>query len=327
MTSFKSLIAALIIAVATLAPALAAAAEEAVLRTRAVVTGDTVTLGDLFLNAGDTADRPVSRAPAPGERAAIAAGHVVNAARAAGLLWPNHERYTHLIVQRDGVEVSADMQRDAVADAIMRSQATAAPADVRYAVSFEKTPRALHVARGTTPEAVVAGLEYDARTGLFTARVTTPARKARTLTLTGRARQIREVPMPVTAIGRGETITEGMVSMVEMDAARIAPGTALSVDEIIGMSSRTALRAGQPVRVADLRLPVAVSKDSRVSITFEMPGMILTATGRALEDGPMGGLIRVLNTRSRRTIHARIVAPDRVVVESDLPMQLAHTLN
>jgi flagella basal body P-ring formation protein FlgA len=41
----------------------------------------------------------------------------------------------------------------------------------------------------------------------------------------------------------------------------------------------------------------------------------------------MGGLIRVLNTRSRRTIHARIVAPDRVVVESDLPMQLAHTLN
>jgi flagella basal body P-ring formation protein FlgA len=133
--------------------------------------------------------------------------------------------------------------------------------------------------------------------------------------------------MPVTAIGRGETITEGMVSMVEMDAARIAPGTALTVDEIIGMSSRTALRAGQPVRVADLRLPVAVSKDSRVSITFEMPGMILTATGRALEDGPMGGLIRVLNTRSRRTIHARIVAPDRVVVESDLPMQLAHTLN
>lgn len=323
MTFFKTLIVAATAAITLAAATSEVAAGEAILRDRAVVSGDTVTLGDLFLNAGDKAQTPISRAPAPGERAALSVSHVANAARAAGMLWPNNERYTHLIVQRAGTEVPAATQRDAVIDAIAISQATATPSGVRYAVSFDEEPRGLFVARGALPEAIVSDLEFDSRTGLFTARVTTPARGARIQTLTGRARQIRQVPMPVAAISRDDTIRADMISLVDMEVARIAAGTALSAEDIVGMSPRTALRAGQPVRVADLRQPVTVSKDSRVTIVFEMPGMVLTATGRALEDAPTGGLVRVLNTRSRRTIQARVVSPDRVVVDSDVPVQLA----
>ncbi len=299
---------------------LAAAPTEAVLRDKAIVVGDTVTLGDLFMNAGDKASTPVSRAPAPGQRAAINSAHVANAARAAGLLWPNHERYTHLIVNRDGTPVTAAQVHEAIALELSRQHNTA---DTSFLVELDREAEALYVAKGTAPRVIVTDLTFDARTGHFNAHVKADARGAKPRHLTGRATLTRKVPVPAGPVARGEVMRDDMLTMIDMEVARIAPGTALSRSDLVGMAPRTALRRGQSVRVSDLHLPVAVEKDARVTLLFEMPGMVLTATGRALEDAPIGGLVRVINTRSHRTVHARVITPDRVVVESSAPVQVA----
>lgn len=324
MKRIQTFIAAAVLGITSIATiAEAAAPKEAVLRDKAIVTSSTVTLGDLFINAGDNADAPVSRAPAPGERAAINAAHVANAARAAGMLWPNNERYTHLIVNRDGTPVPVENIREALAQAVALKQAASTPADTTFSVILDETPRGLFVAKNAVPMAIVDDLRLDSRTGLFSAHVRAASKGSKVLQITGRAKQVRRIPVPSAPIARGEIMREDMLTMIDMELGRIAPGTALSMDDLVGMTSRTALRAGNAVRSADLRKPVAVTKDSRVTISFELPGMVLTATGRALEDAPMGGLVRVINTRSHRTVHARVVGPDRVVIESSQPIKLA----
>jgi|GEM_PF-832566 len=301
----------------------AAAPIEAILRDKAVVSNETVTLGDLFINAGEQAGALVSRAPAPGERAAIKAAHVANAARAAGMLWPNRERYTHIIVNRDGTRVGAETVRNAIELSIATREAATTPAGVSYTITLDTDPASLFVAKGAAPEAIVKDLSYDVRSGLFTALVATPARGAKVERLTGRATRTRQIPVAAAAIARDEIIREDMLTLVDMDVARIAPGTALDIADLVGMTSRTALRTSQPIRTADMRLPVTVAKDAQVTITYELPGMVLTATGRALENAPMNGLVRVINTRSHRTVHARVVGPDRVVIESGQPLHVA----
>lgn len=303
--------------------AAAAAPTEAILREKAVVISDTVTLGDLFINAGAHADAPVSRAPAPGERAAISSVHVANAARAAGLLWPNPQHYSHLIVNRDGTKVPDAIISDAVSTAIANIQNNPDTAISHYAVSFDRAPAAMFVAKGDTPEILVESLTFDARTGTFNAHLKTTAPGVKPQHLTGRATPTRSIPVPAGPVARDQVLSEDMLTFIDMDMSRIAPGMALEIADLVGMTPRNALRRGQPVRISDLRLPIAVQKDARVTITFQTPGMVLTATGRALENAPLNGLVRVINTRSHRTIQARVIGPDHVIIESGIPLEVA----
>ncbi len=300
--------------------AAAAAPTEALLRERAVVTGDVVTLGDIFVNAGTHAGEPVSRAPAPGTRAAIASAHVAKAARANGLLWPNRERYTHIIVNREGTRVPLTAIEAALAAEI---EARPAGGGETYRVSLDREPDGLFVAKGDVPDVTVAGLDFDPTTGTFRARVAPRGTETEPLRITGRAVAIRRVPVPAEPIARGEVIRPDMLNWIDVEAARMGPGIATTEAELVGMAAKSSLRRGSAVRTANLRAPIALEKDATITIVFEVPGMVLTAQGRALANGALNEVIPVVNTRSHRTVHARVVAPDRVIVEAAMPMLVA----
>src|SRR5690606_41999790 len=78
------------------------AASAAELRPAITVSGATVTLGDLFDNAGSAADVVVGNAPAPGYRSEISVSRISLAARRNGIDWRNDAGITHLLVARAG---------------------------------------------------------------------------------------------------------------------------------------------------------------------------------------------------------------------------------
>ena len=51
-----------------------------------------------------------------------------------------------------------------------------------------------------------------------------------------------------------------------------------------------------------------------VTMIFRTPGMVLTASGRALEAGATDDFITVRNTQTGATVDARILGPNRVEV-------------
>jgi flagella basal body P-ring formation protein FlgA len=60
--------------------------------------------------------------------------------------------------------------------------------------------------------------------------------------------------------------------------------------------------------------PQVVHRDDTVTLVYEVPGILLTTRGKALESGAEGDVINVLNAQSKRTIQGTVTGPNRVSI-------------
>jgi flagella basal body P-ring formation protein FlgA len=72
--------------------------------------------------------------------------------------------------------------------------------------------------------------------------------------------------------------------------------------------------AGQPLRRGDLMKPEMVHRDDNITLVFEVPGILLTTRGKALESGAEGDVINVLNIQSKRTVQGIVSGQNRVTI-------------
>ena len=86
---------------------------------------------------------------------------------------------------------------------------------------------------------------------------------------------------------------------------------------------RRTVRAGQPLRSADLMKPEIVQKNDMVLLHYEVPGIVLTMRGKALDSGTRGDMVSVLNVHSKRTIQGIVTAPGRVTIMTPNSARLA----
>src|SRR5581483_8362742 len=96
-------------------------------------------------------------------------------------------------------------------------------------------------------------------------------------------------------------------------------GAITSITALSGMEARRFLHAGEPVRPDDVRRPILVTKGSTVTMTFEAPGIVLTAVGRAMSEGGMGESVVVLNPASYRQITGVVTGPGQVRAGDPVP--------
>ena len=82
--------------------------------------------------------------------------------------------------------------------------------------------------------------------------------------------------------------------------------------ELDGKEARRFLQTGNAVRTDDVRRPVLVTKGSTVTMTFEEPGITLTAVGRATTEGGMGETVTITNPVSYRQITGVVTGPGTV---------------
>jgi flagella basal body P-ring formation protein FlgA len=120
------------------------------------------------------------------------------------------------------------------------------------------------------------------------------------------------VVIPSHDIARGATIAESDLVYGTIAASNVFSGVVTSMDELTGMETRRMLRAGEIVRVDDVRHPILVTKGSIVTMTFEAPGVILTASGRAMSEGGMGDTVTIQNPASFRQITATVIGAGAV---------------
>ena len=90
-----------------------------------------------------------------------------------------------------------------------------------------------------------------------------------------------------------------------------------------GLRRAASVRVGQPLRNADLMKPEIVQKNDMVMLHYEVPGIVLTMRGKALESGTEGDMVNVLNVNSKRTIQGIVTGPGRVTVLAPKAARLA----
>lgn len=110
------------------------------------------------------------------------------------------------------------------------------------------------------------------------------------------------VAVPAHDIERGDVITQDDLVVQTVAADRIRPGIVTAAANLTGHEARRLLRAGEPIRADDIRMPILVAKGSTVTMTFSAPGIVLTATGRAMTDAGMGETVIVQNPASLRQV-------------------------
>jgi flagella basal body P-ring formation protein FlgA len=79
-----------------------------------------------------------------------------------------------------------------------------------------------------------------------------------------------------------------------------------------GMQARRTLSAGRPFRGDDVRRPIVVTKGQTVTMEFAVPGVQLSAMGRAMSEGGIGDTVTVQNPVSYRMVSATVTAPGTV---------------
>ena len=120
------------------------------------------------------------------------------------------------------------------------------------------------------------------------------------------------IVVPAHDIARGDTISDNDLTYATVDGAALMSGLPTRIDEVKGMQARRVLAAGQPFRGDDLRKPIVVTKGETVTMQFVLPGVELTAMGRAMSEGGVGDTVTLQNPASYRMISGVVTAPGTV---------------
>lgn len=286
-------------------------AKAAVLRPAITVESDVVRLGDLFADVGKNRDHIVAAAPPPGEQAVFNALRLRTIARRAGLSWRPQSRHQNAVVMRTGRLVSSDEIKKLVQDALVKG---GMPSEHRIVLA--KSDLTLHIAADDKRSVRVAQTRFNPQGNQFSAIVEVPAdgTSFQRMQVTGAIYEVVEVPVLARNIQRGEVIRTRDLDFVKLRRKAIGRNTIIDSRQIVGKTPRRYLQIGKPIRAADVQMPVLVAKGKLVTLTLNNRSMQITAQGKALEDGAMGEVVRVTNTRSRKTVQGVVVAPNRVAI-------------
>lgn len=292
------------------------------LRPQAMIEGDLVRLGDLWDNLGAKADTVVAPSPQPGKRVTADARWLTAVAQSHGLGWQPASAFDRIVIERAGHSVDPRLIETELREALAMEGARG-----NFELDIANRGALNIVVAGSAPATVaIRDLTWDQRTNRFTATVEVPAGSpsATRQRIQGRVFPTARVPVLSRNLNRGEAVRESDIQWVELREDQVRPGVVTDPATIIGLEPRFSVRAGTPVRAADLQRPVLVSRNAMVTIALKTPFMTLTTQGRVTEDGGKGDIVHVTNLQSKRTFEAIVEGPGSVSVTSGGPRMLAN---
>ena len=122
------------------------------------------------------------------------------------------------------------------------------------------------------------------------------------------------VPTPKAVIYPGDLILDEMLVDVP-DAARDGSGPFVhSRAMIVGKVARLTLLPGHAIPFAGVANRKLVSNGQEVKLVFSEGGLLIMATGAALQDGSVGDVVRVRNNDSGVTVSGAVQSDGSVSV-------------
>ncbi len=273
-----------------------------------------VRLGDLVPDAPpEISGLVVADAPVPGGTAVLSLAEVRSALLRAGYM--EYEVGSgRVTVRRSGRRVSRSRVERRLS-ALVGERLDGTP--VRVTLSGFR-PFALPIvgAGGEVADYRLSLIDLDEERGRFQARLSFPDGfgGTRIRTLAGRYETMVEVPVLRRTVAAGEILRASDVVTRPVVARRLGRGMILDLRQIVGRAATRPLRANVPLRQGDVERPVLVRKGTLVTMQVRQGAMVLSALGKAMQDGALGDRILLLNPRTRRTVEGTVVAAGRVEI-------------
>ncbi|WP_426408062.1 flagellar basal body P-ring formation chaperone FlgA [Bradyrhizobium ganzhouense] len=285
------------------------------LRASVTVTSDVVRVGDLIENAGSAALIAVYRSPDLGTTGALPVAQVLGVLRAKQVIGVMTGDIKEVQVTRLARTFANKDLENAVASALERRFGLGDAANIT--VTFDRGVSDMRLDASNTGALQPVATRYDARSGRFDLafEINNDSNPAPTkLRLTGTAIETVEVAVLTRDVERTETLKSSDVAQERRPKAEV-PGEAATRDRTVGMQLRRPMRAGTPIRVADIAKPEFVSRDQSVTVIYQVPGIYLTTRGKAIESGAEGDTVSVLNLQTKRTLTGVVTGRGQVTVQ------------
>jgi flagellar basal body P-ring formation protein FlgA len=290
------------------------------LRAEAIVEGDTVQLGHLIEGMTTGAETPVFRAPAPGTRGSIRADRVLAAARdmkVEGIDRIDLAGLTAVRILRPGRTVT---RGDMEAALIRAFSQRGAKGEIEIILDDHLKPRLYDIAR--TDELRIKSLVSNSSTGRFEARISLSGEASGDSWIaTGTAVETREIAVPSVDINRGDAVEAKDLTLIKRRVNMVPGDVITTLDDLVGMVPRRPLRAGEPIRQADLAKPIIIEKNQIVTVIYATSGITLSMRARAQNNASKGDNVRVQNLTSKRYIEGIATGQAQVSILSAPPVQ------
>jgi flagella basal body P-ring formation protein FlgA len=282
------------------------------LKGEATVAGDVIRAGDIWDNAGNKAQTPIARPPLPGSHITLDARWLAAMASNTGIDWKPSSNYDRIVVSRAGQSIDIGTVETELREAL-------AMEGLPKTAQFEITNRqslAIVIPADAQPTLAIRDVVIDPRTQRFSAVAEAPAGSptATRVKISGRTFVTTRIPTLAHAMSRGEIINERDIVWTEVRDDAMRQDGVTDARQIIGMEPRNLLKAGQPVRMAELQRPVLVARNSLVTLVLQTPYMTLTSQGRAVEDGGMDDQIKVTNLQTKQVVEGKVQGSGTVIV-------------
>ena len=295
------------------------AEDDPVLKEKIVVHNDTVTLGDLFLNAGIRENVAVFQSPKIGTTGIISANRVALAAKRHGLVWANPGEIKRITVERPSRFISLENIEELLTDNLAAKASIQNTKNVD--ILFSRGTSGLHLDSRNKAPLVVINSQLNLQNGVFRAVIGTEELSGNVpkKTYTGKIIQTTQAVVLTKNIQTGSIITSSDVKVAKFQKNRINSGHIQKTNFIIGKSARRLLAANVPIFKNDVQVPKIIKRNETVQIQFQAPGLQLKTKGKAMQDGAKGDEITVMNNRSKRKIQAIVTGPGIVSVSTLAP--------
>jgi flagella basal body P-ring formation protein FlgA len=134
------------------------------------------------------------------------------------------------------------------------------------------------------------------------------------LRLTGTVIETAEAVVLSRPLRRGDIIRASDLTTERRPRAEVGDDRIGRIDLATGLAAKHPLRAGQALKQSDLMKPELIHRNEMVTLVYEVPGVLLTMRGKALEAGAEGDAVSVLNLESKRTVQGTVTELGRVAV-------------
>ena len=121
-----------------------------------------------------------------------------------------------------------------------------------------------------------------------------------------------EVAVTRAGITRGTALDEGLFDWRWRDLAELPPGLVTARAQLTGQGAARDLRAGEPLRAADLRPTPVVLAGDLVELLVQRGAVAVSVRALARQSGSLGQTIPVRNELTGRLVNARVAGPGRV---------------
>lgn len=170
----------------------------------------------------------------------------------------------------------------------------------------------------------IRGLQFDKARGQWNASLlfVNDGATVSAMPVSGRFEEMTEIPVLKRQVRAGDIIKEADVEIRDYALSRTRSDTIGDIASLVGKSPSRAISPNRPIREQEIAQPVLVKKNGIVQMRYSSPGVEITVSGQATEEGSRGSVISVKNLGSKKIVRA-VVEDENTVSIVNTQMQSA----